>query len=267
MKNTAVIKLMLQGKLRFRESATLLGLRSSIHPRKYFVSDELKTVYIPISKSGNSSIKKMLLRAEGIPESELSHPTKPYFIHSNKNLKRFTQSRWRKKWDDYFTFTVVRNPVSRFISSHYNKFLDQEKIDQRGFELHRHLSGLFTPDLSAIDLLNTLMTISDKMTNEHFVPQKFWIYKHHKCQPSIYNLENLTPLIVDLHARGVHIKAIEHSNHSKGIHLTPVSKELLALIARRYKDDFVTFDYEAAVDPASQELDSGTSSPPPFKAP
>ncbi|WNC73122.1 sulfotransferase family 2 domain-containing protein [Thalassotalea psychrophila] len=227
---------------RFREVATFLHLRSSIHGKQYFVSDKLKLVYVPVAKAGNTSIKQMILRAEGIPESEFNDPSNPYLVHGKKSLKHYSRKKWDNKWNEYFLFSVVREPTDRFISAHYNKFKDHSKISKQGFEFKKHLNGIFKLDMSALELIDTIKNIPNRMLNVHIVPQNFWIYKHHNCNPKIYKLEKINQLFEDLNSKGFNIE-MKQENESKSKPTREIDSKLKEKVLKRYKEDYDKFNY------------------------
>lgn len=222
----------------FKELLTLFALRRSIHPKKYFVSEKYKLIYIPVSKSGNSTVKKIILESEGV----YSKSDTPYHVHRSSEFKEYTKRNLKKEWENYFCFTVVRHPVERFISSYNNKFLDKEKITKRGFEFTRYLNGYLKQDMSLEDVFKRINRLPERLMDEHFVSQYYWIYKYHKVNPKIYKLEELNFLIEDLRLLGLNIDNVGTSNKSN--FKSEVSEDTINKIKCKYKRDMVIFDYD-----------------------
>lgn len=223
-------------------SLVLLRLKSSIHPKKYFVSDKLKIVYIPISKSANSTIKSIILEAEGVAKSELESDD-PYFIHRNLNLKKYTRRKWNSRWNDYYTFTVVRHPLKRFTSAYSNKFKDKNKVEKRGFEFDDYLFGYFKVTDSLSDLINKIKKIPMRAFEEHFISQAYWLYNHHKVNPRIYKLEKLDEFYSDFTSWTGYEVFYENKKNQSNTEVM-LSEEQKLLLSEIYRKDMECFNYE-----------------------
>lgn len=130
--------------------------------------EKLKILYVEISKAGNSSIKyELFIKPKTSTEEHKRFKDNYHLIHSQ--TKTLTWN--RKKYKDYFKFTVVRDPLERFISAYKNKILLNESYIINNLGLKKYTrSQLENIDLF-IDSLNEHSIRNDK----HFTNQKFLI--------------------------------------------------------------------------------------------
>ena len=84
------------------------------------ISHKYKFIYIALPKTGSSSVRKALDIYSDIRSKEADHEP-PYGIHTSvSELKpHFDKMEW--DWNDYFKFTIVRNPWSRLVSNYNYK--------------------------------------------------------------------------------------------------------------------------------------------------
>lgn len=87
---------------------------------KFFADDKLKIFYAQISKAGCSSIKYELFIRPNLENNDGSIFFNDY-VEVHKNAKQFCCKWNKKKYKNYFKFTVVRDPLKRFISAYKNK--------------------------------------------------------------------------------------------------------------------------------------------------
>jgi hypothetical protein len=190
-------KTLMQFLYSFREMVRVILPFFKWQRRKYFIDEENKLIYIPVSKAGNTTIKTMLLR-DRWNEAMLNNSV--YAIHKSKELKKYTSKKLPQDYKNYFIFSVIREPRQRLRSVYKNKFLDLKKIRSNGFEYNRYLGGLFSGRESYEEFLDKIKLIPNRLKEDHFVEQWFWIYKVHKLNPRIYDINNTESLRADLKA-------------------------------------------------------------------
>jgi hypothetical protein len=80
------------------------------------LSHKHKFVFISIPKTGSTSARSMLEDYSDITDKEIMERNSPYDHHmvADDLKKYFDTNEWN--WDDYFKFTVVRNPWAREVS-------------------------------------------------------------------------------------------------------------------------------------------------------
>ena len=184
----------------------------SIHRKKFFVLEEQKIIYVPISKAANSTIKAMLLSAVGF---ETSSPDDPYHVHRSIEFRRFTKNRLPRDHRKYFMFTVVRSDEDRLRSCYQNKFRDSNKVSRRGFEFGEYLGGYLNLSDSYPEFRQKVERLPNDVRDEHLVEQFYWIYGVHKANPRLYSLERLEDLREDLRTWGLQVGGIGAANRTE----------------------------------------------------
>jgi hypothetical protein len=125
------------------------------------VFPDSKIAYLPIPKAANSSIRAELLRLLDIDPETVAH------VQAFTGFDKRPFSECVKIMDeDWFFFTVVRNPFSRTVSAY------MDKLDHHGepFPALRRM-GLFKGDSFARFL--RVISLWPKVTlNNHFMPQE-----------------------------------------------------------------------------------------------
>lgn len=197
-------------------------------------------LFIHIPKTGGTSVVNLLelKSATHIKADEIFNST------SKKLLKR------------RFSFAIVRNPISRFISlynyarseiSHYHNNIEPEKA------LHgMHLDYKLLKDATINDCVKYL--IEGKLKHDdswnHWEPQHTWLYdsKDNLLVQKVYKLENAIEFEKDFSIKlGYQIKLpkLNQSSSSKLIErqLIDLSKESLTILHNFYKKDFELLGY------------------------
>lgn len=129
---------------------------------KALVFEDAKTIYIPIPKAGNTSIRRALFPVMGIdPDARVN-------LHSGEEVTPFIQrcsEALPKAGPDWFVFTVVRHPYDRIFSGW------REKLDRRA----RTFRPLITTGLTPGDSFETFLRVCNAwptlQLNDHFMPQ------------------------------------------------------------------------------------------------
>ncbi|MAI91909.1 MAG: hypothetical protein CMK05_15640 [Ponticaulis sp.] len=100
-----------------------------------FISFEWQYVYLRIPKAANSTIVRTLTShfPEPLLEAENVHEIKRRAKHYSD-----LNSRNKKMIEEFYTFTVVRNPFSRILSAYLDKFGGGNKLSQFGEAVSRY---------------------------------------------------------------------------------------------------------------------------------
>jgi sulfotransferase famil protein len=220
---------------RVRELLSIILPFVSIHRKKYFVVEDLKVIYIPVSKAANTSVKVALLNSIGVYEESKN----PYSVHQDSQYAKYTKTRLPRNYKDYFLFTVVRNPEDRLRSCYENKFLDIEKISKRGYEFSGYLGGYLSLSDEYHVFLKKLSRLPNRLKDEHFVSQYYWVCDLHKANPRVYDIGDIDQCMLDISLFSGKTVAIENKNKSDKPHVE--SKHLYddASLLSEHEQEFV----------------------------
>ena len=189
------------------------------------ISKKLNCIYIHIPKTAGMSI-----------ESILGEDVKRLHQQSIK-IKHGTPKEWKypKYWEDYYTFTFVRNPWDRVVSSYlfnlkmsYNNSTqhDREKIKEYG------LNGFNQY------VLNDLR----KTKSRHFLPYTHWILGYeYDFIGKLENFKDDMKLVckkLQINFIDTHINKTKRENYRR--YYNEESKNIIADI---YRDDIKRFNY------------------------
>ena len=194
------------------------------------INHEKKLIFIHIPKTAGTSIYKSL----GV--KNISYQNK--FL-GHKRIENYKEQ-YKKYWDAYLKFTVVRNPIDRFISAYkYNKMKESfwHSINSEKLPKNEHYE--ICNSLSINEYVSYLFKNS-RNHKLHTLPQMWFIEnKHKKIEVDyIVKYENLNE---DLKKIGVNLTEklnVSTINDVNSILLTRKSKELLY---RMYEVDYNFF--------------------------
>lgn len=95
--------------------------------------------FVHIPKCGGTSVKTMMLEASGFdwqnsPASDWGLPAnqRKYMKENRRFIGQFKKNKYNRRVD--YTFTVIRDPVSRMISAYTNRVLYYKKIPDPGWD-------------------------------------------------------------------------------------------------------------------------------------
>ena len=190
------------------------------------ISHEKKLIFIHIPKNAGTSIIK------AIGEDQII----------DKSIEEY-KKHYIKYWSDYKKFTVVRDPIDRFISAYKFARMGESQwfslIGRNGLDKHPHY------DLcNSMDINEYISFISNnpKKINYWIIPQTFFVLNENK-EIEIDYIARYENLVEDL--KNIGIENIEKLNSSKIddesiIKLTKKSKNILYEI---YDIDYKNFSY------------------------
>tara|TARA_Y200000002_G_C22649377_1_gene650637 strand:+ start:181 stop:900 length:720 start_codon:yes stop_codon:yes gene_type:complete len=136
-----------------------------LDPVEYVVLPKMKIVYIVNSKVGCSLIKKILLKRELGNDINFSNYNN---IHSYARKHGYTHFQISKKWNDYYWFTVFRDPIERVISLYNNK-VKYEK--SKYFKKYYYNKSLFNENINLNKFVDVIINIPTNLSDRHFKPQ------------------------------------------------------------------------------------------------
>lgn len=239
-------------------------LHRSIMAQSYTYEPSRDVLYLNNAKSGCSTIKSTMLtglRQKSDPRN--TDALAPTEIHGRSDF-------WS---DDYskittektFSFSVVRNPFARVLSSFLDKMM-QENLLKKHF-YHQH--GLAADHVLTLIEFLTLLKEGNALFDQHWRPQVANLYVGFLPLDEVHFLESLDDTQDSICSRLTGVDSfVKRSPHGTGAHkkvMEHVDAEARALIVDLYRDDFEVFGY--STDPADASASPGPVLSLPAKTP
>lgn len=202
-----------------------------------------KFIYFPVPKVACSSMKRLIADL-----CELEQKPNPHCIDFE-----FVSGRQLQDFQDYFRFTVVRNPWNRLVSCYKHKIQHFSRVNNGrlfiGFERYNKILPIkaFYPEMSFDQFVKAVCLIPDVLSDEHFRSQKRLISdpKGHLLVEKVIKYENfdkdLTSIFKILGVPDLNIPHVNRTNPSNYRHY--YDTQLKNLVARRYRSDIEMFGY------------------------
>ena len=208
-----------------------------ISPPKYVIREDLRLLYLPISKAGNSSIKKAMFQTHVEIEDDNS-------IHGNRDgiIRSYE---FKNKWKNYFKFTFVRNPFERLVSCYTSKYHNDKKYNPSNLWFDNYLFGIIKKDNGFEAFANRVCQIPNKFADEHFISQHAQINNNNILQVDyIGKLENMKEDFEPIRSR-YDLPALNHFNQSKKENwMNYYTLDLAQKVYTRYRKDIQIFGYQ-----------------------
>jgi dermatan 4-sulfotransferase 1 len=144
--------------------------------KKTFIQiPNLKTVYAPIPKAANSSIKLALAKAlPSMPVNGIVLTKQEFWTNKNNNhsttISARTASRLSKQ--EWFIFSLVRHPLDRLVSCYNNKIVENTEISGSMKKCGIEKGMTFK------EFLNVVINTPDRRADVHFASQ--WYLLSHR---------------------------------------------------------------------------------------
>jgi hypothetical protein len=212
------------------------------------ICHKTKTIFIHIPKNAGSSIEQELLKVNNVfiefiePTKEniwnpKNHSNREKFLGaSKKNIKlqhaTALQSRelFEEYWEEYTTFSIVRNPYDRFVSMWYWMTQVQgEKFKGTKKEFFNNLSKI-NPTL-AQPQVNYLFD-----NNNNLLVDRIFYYEN---LPEVFNF--IQDLVPKKEIKMSHLKRSKRPTYTKWFE---TQKKLMEDVSNYYEDDFILLGYE-----------------------
>ncbi|NHK32400.1 MAG: sulfotransferase family protein [Asgard group archaeon] len=197
-----------------------LYIRKPFSENNINVDHARKLIFVHIPKTAGTSVKKAL----NLSIETASHEPPTLLVH-------------KKTWENYFSFTIVRHPVERLLSSYY-------------YHTNKNYTGSYYrkfPDLHNFTFQDYFRVFSQ--LNAHaLIPQINFIKHKYSNKPidiicKFSNLiEDLKPILDKLHIN----LDIPHLNKGvyKKANKIEIDQDTLEKIHEFYKEDYITFGFE-----------------------
>ena len=209
--------------------------------------DEYKIGYVPIPKSGCSSIKFAIAEFLNLGISKKR-------IHSELKMTKIQK---KSDFEDFFIFSIVRNPIDRIYSAYKSKITKDPNKESPSLingvqkALAKYYGDAFYGGMSFQKYLEKVSEIKDLHADEHFRSQYFTLHDEDGNLFCDYvgNLENVNYDIKILSEKhGLPFDNIGHFGNKANYITDDLQKiydneELKKIIFNRYKLDFEAFGY------------------------
>lgn len=150
------------------------AMRSDVHKYgnypypKYMILSQKKLIYLEIPKVANCSIKASMLQKKFKDDYSVQAESLKYTVH---NLG--------EKYDDFYKFTFVRNPLDRVVSCYESKYHKDKQMFgkyRKDLEFDGYLFGYIRKDQGFTNFLCRIALIPDAYKDHHFKPQYNIVY-------------------------------------------------------------------------------------------
>lgn len=204
-------------------------------PRTFLVDNKRKYVYFENPKVVTSSIKAC------IHESEVKDDGSIHAV-----MKKRMTHKWKKKYDDYYKFTFIRNPFERMFSCYINRYHAPEQWIGKKNAYKYYLFGYMKKDNGFDEFARKSCKIPNWLMDKHLKPQYLLIYDKGGSilVDFVGRYENL---IEDWKVvqKNLGFKNLLHLNQSKKKNwMDFYTKELADIVYQRYKNDFELLGYK-----------------------
>ncbi len=197
--------------------------------------DRANFLYAPVPKAACSSILNALIDYFRESRTDGGAHQRPFWVHRHflANPRYWVNPRTLAK-TPYFKFTVVRDPLDRFVSGYRNRIIDNR-------DLAENADGL--PALPDMDFFATHLRgycEANGKIDWHFRPQTE-VIGDPAAYDRIYDISELDELYTDLKEKcGVELKPYNR-NKSRAPKPAPMSSEAMQAVFDFYRADYDAF--------------------------
>ena len=208
-----------------------------LSPPKYVIREDLGLIYLPISKAGNSSIKKtMIPKKENIFDDNSVHAFREGIIRS------YTI---KKQWEDFYKFSFVRNPFERLVSCYISKYHNDKKYNLNNLWFDTYLYGVMKKDKGFTNFANWVCKIPNNIADEHFISQSYQLFENNKLIVDfVGKLENINTDFIFFEKKFKLEKPPHYNKSTEYNWMDFYTPNLIEKVYKRYKNDIEKFNYE-----------------------
>ena len=208
-----------------------------------------KLAYVPIPKNACTALKILFffLRTDEEFVGHFDH-VHTKFDYKASDFGRFAADK------EFFKFTVVRDPLDRFVSAYNSRVKLYGELSERWFLGNRHKpeqihakfaarSLKFDPDINEFARrIDDYLTVSIRIQH-HFVPQAYFFHGRPEVFDRIYNIGQLDQLLADLESKVGKTLSLRNVQETSGLE-NMARKSDLGTDEKNLLLDFYRNDYE-----------------------
>ena len=227
------------GPLRCAPLFRLERFFSVVAPSSPILSKRHRFIYYPIPKVACTTIKSLILEAEGhhLPDDEEAVHRPELFPEVDLKSPQF---------EGYFRFVFVRNPWSRLVSCYHNKVVAQRPVKFSSFA--GRYPGVRFESMSFSDFVRFVCRVPDDLCEPHFKPQADFfsaeevdfVGRFERFSEDLIQVIERVGLDESLHK---YCKMQRMKSDSDKGYTSFYNAETQRLVAEKYKSDVERFDY------------------------
>jgi len=198
------------------------------------ISHKHKCIFIHIPKTGGMTIEHALLGDDFFKK-----------LHNGRTPVTVTHGtpidwKYPKKWNEYFTFTFVRNPWDRLVSAYFH---DMSKRRINTIPARRKVNNfLKSKNLGRNDFIPFVKKFLN-FKRVHYMPCNYWFKKRYNFVGRFENLQADFDTVCE--ELGIPKQKLSHKNKSEHKHYTEYyDDEAREIVAKKYAKDIKRFGYE-----------------------
>lgn len=208
------------------------------------ISHKHRVVFFPMAKNCSTSIKHLFYHLETGQPFRQARATYKLVGHIHTYYPTLTQEKWQPFYDCYESMTIIRDPVSRFLSGFGNRILHAKALETRGNISNKiKAAGLsLEPDLDDfVDNLEEYLQISTYMRN-HLSPQTSIIGAIFPKIKHVFPISRASEIPDFFRAlRGLEVRFPHEQSAGPKFKISDLSSMRLKKIIDFYKDDYALF--------------------------
>jgi hypothetical protein len=197
---------------------------------------EHKTIFIHIPKTAGTTILRMF-GYDSVPNNDMFYHIDEFFEYDHASAL-LIKSRERKIYDEFYKFTLVRNPYDRLVSEYAWKVKDNDR------------RSLNVEDKSFKDFVHEIYCNFDKIQSQihkeksHLIPQSHFVLD----DVNVFKFENLEVLIEKLNLEyNLPILNVKHNQTSHKLFHEYYDQDTCEMVYDMYRSDFMLFDYDKCI--------------------
>ena len=191
-----------------------------------FIARRHKIIYCPVAKSACTTFKRLMVNISNIDGKELilsgdvHSATRKYRTGVRLVDLELEEAMEAIASDEYFRFTVIREPYDRLVSGYIEKFLVNRMVPRNGFHtgpVLRAIQGMPEVDhergVSFRSFVEFILCRPANSLDTHWRPQH--LYLQGVNYDAVYRLDQMDRVLADLQLRVKGLKRINHSNRTE----------------------------------------------------
>ena len=196
-------------------------------------SHKHKIAYFPIPKCACTSVSQLLYQV--INDRVYVNDDNSKFTGIHEYFHDMSSEISLEKYTDYFKFTVVRDPIERFVSGYRNRIMHHGDVDI----LLQSMDKTERPKINQFAMNLEEYILRSLAVENHFQPAHYRLGKDLSKFDKVFPIEELKKipnLVSEMTGRDISLPHAQAGEHKFTIH--DLSKESLEFLIQFYQDDY-----------------------------